>query len=569
MSEFEVRAQRAGEAARAEARLRAKEIRIPDSTRGEVRRTRPRLMVAAGAATVLVGAVVLAGVADRVPVPFIEEAPLSVPAEPVAVDGVLPVPEVGEALPAYLEDGRPVFVSQPEAGAVVVLDAVDPRAPWGWQHLVAYCSSSGWFEELRHGSRFDGWGVWAGGPSPGGLASYPAELNADGDRVQVTGPRLEPPERPDPTDTPQQQPRGPSCVEGPDPASDPATSATYHRTPTDPPAVSGRDVPADRWAWVTLVIGGVSGEPRICDPDGTCDPDAPAVAGISGGQTGVLIDRVPRAVLARRDAAGLVEVILPATDQGGPHPGWISTDEREPVFAVPPPGEVRALVLPDLTPVFLVNAADGDVLLLEATSTATPTSLVGWCVDEGAFLDARGIGYAPDGRPQVAAHGGLRRLAIEVVEFGETRGVRITGGAVVGDEGNADVGSTPAPDCAEVVRHEPDDTTAVYEPGIQIHDERWVWARMHLERVGDELYLCAGNDHPCGEPGDPDAEPICGYDDPDETDTFECGPYRDPVVTTPGAEPFDTPRLMLVRVGDGGRTVEIREPFPDREATTP
>jgi hypothetical protein len=569
MSEFEMRAQRAGEAAREEARLRAKEIRIPQSTRGGVRRSRSRLMIAAGAATVLVGAVVLAGVADRVPVPFIEEAPLSVPAEPVAVNGMLPVPEVGEAMPAYLEDGRPVFVSHPEAGEVVVLDAVDPRAPWGWQHLVAYCSSSGWFEELRHGSRFDGWGEWTGGPSPGGLATYPSEVTADGDRVRVTGPRSQPPERRDPTDARQQEPRGPSCAEGTYPASDPASAAIYHRAPTDPPAVKGMDVPTGRWAWGTLVIGGVSGEPRVCDPDGTCDADALSVAGISGGQEGVLIDRVPRALLARRTADGLVEVILPATEQHGTHPGWISADEREPLFAVPPPGEVRALLLPDLTPVFLVHAEDAEVLVLEATSTANPTRLVGWCVGERVFLDARGIGYTPDGRPQVAIREGLRHLVIEVVEFGETRGVRITGGAVSGGWADAKVDSAPAPDCAEVVRHEPDDTTAVYEPGVQIHEERWVWARMHLERVDGELYLCAGSDQPCGEPGDPDAESICGHNDREDADTLECEPYRDPIVTTPGAEPFDTPRLMLVRVGDSGRTVEIRAPFPGGDTATP
>lgn len=571
MSDLEMRARRAGEAAREEARLRAQDVGMPGGARGKVRGSRPRVLVAAGLATVLVGVVALAGIVDGVPVPLIESARPSPPSQtvdPVAEGGVLPVPEVGEALPAYLEDGRPVFVSQPEAGEVVVLDAVDPRAPWGWQQLVAYCSSSGWFEELRHGSRFNGWGEYLGGPSPGGLASYPSEVMADGESVRVTGPRGEPPERLDAADTRERAQRGPNCDGNRDAGSKPTTAATYHHVPPELAAIDGADVAADRWTWVTLVIGGVAGEPRVCNADGTCPANAPAVADIFGGQNTVLLDRVPRTVLARADAQGAVEVIVPATDEDGPHPGRISAHDRQPSYALPAPGETQATHLPDLTPVFLVHDADGEVRVLEATSPANPTSLVGWCVGDDVFIDANGIRYEPDGRPLVATREGLRRFPSELVSLGEAQGIRITGSLAAGEQGDAGVHSVPAPDCTVVIRHQPDEGTPVYEPGLQINDESWVWVRMHLERVNGELYLCAGSDQPCGQLGDPNIGLICEQSDPENPETLRCEPYRDPVVTTPGAEPFDNPRLMLVRGHDNGRAVDIRHPVSEAQAST-
>lgn len=34
---------------------------------------------------------------------------------------------------------------------------------------VQHCASSGWFEDTCHGSRFNDWGEWGGGPAPRGL----------------------------------------------------------------------------------------------------------------------------------------------------------------------------------------------------------------------------------------------------------------------------------------------------------------------------------------------------------------------------------------------------------------
>jgi hypothetical protein len=65
----------------------------------------------------------------------------------------------------HLEDGTPVFVSHPEAGPLLVLDATSPHQG---NKLVAYCGSSALFEDLYHGSRFTGWGDWIAGRAPPG-----------------------------------------------------------------------------------------------------------------------------------------------------------------------------------------------------------------------------------------------------------------------------------------------------------------------------------------------------------------------------------------------------------------
>lgn len=324
MNELETRARRAGEAARDEARLRLRELHAPVPERRH-RRT-PRAvravpaLVAGLVVVVVVGAIVVSGLGGP-SVPLIDDRQPSVePAGPVAVDGVLPVPAAGEALAAYLEDGRPVFVSHPEQGEVVVLDALDPHGPWGWQKLVAYCPSSGWFEEPHHGARFNGWGEWTDGPAPAGLAPYPSELAADGETVRVVGPRGDNLDR-SATEQRYAPPKGPPCdVDAHVGASLPL--ARVHRPPSEVPEVDGRSIDSERWSWVAVVLGGTTEDPRVCDADGTCPEDAPTIAGIEVGEgrQPTLLDRTPRILLARASGDGDVEILLPAVDLDTPHP---------------------------------------------------------------------------------------------------------------------------------------------------------------------------------------------------------------------------------------------------------
>lgn len=561
MSEFESRARRAGSAAREEAKARLARLETPVTEVG--RHRRPRLLVAGGVAAIVLIAVVATAL-DLTPVPTVDPlTPPAEPVEPVAEQGVLPVPEVGEALPAYLEDGRPVFVSHPEQGDVVVLDAVDPRAPSGWQQLVAYCPSSRWFEELRHGSRFNGWGDYTDGPAPAGMADYPSELLANGEQVRVVGARQERPGR-DAHRERQQNPQGPDCMENDEDQPDPA--AVMHQPPPDTPAVNGHDVPPDRWKWGELVIGGEAVDPRVCDADGTCPTDAPAIAGVEPGDAGVLVDRTPRRMLARA-VDDEVELILPAADVDGPHPaGWHADGQR--LLAAPERGEVTATFLVDQTPVFLSHTDGGDLVVLDPTSPSSPTQLVGWCASAARFVDRQGAQFGPDGGPvQGQGTEALRAASHEMVEVGEIRGVHVSAAQASRDVtrdrwAQADVDC----DLDELLGHGPGSNTHVYEPGTRLSGSSgWTWVRMPIQGVDGDLYLCAGRDQPCGEEGDPDVGAICEPsatpDDPTDPDQVACRPYRDPLVTTPGATGNQRPELMLVRSDDNGDTVEIRRPL--------
>jgi hypothetical protein len=95
----------------------------------------------------------------------------SMPATPIGSDA-LDVPPRGDAVAAFLGDGRPVFVVHYGDGTVSVLGAFSPYRPFGIRELVAWCPSGhlvGWPDA----SYFDKYGVWRGGtPAPPGLAVF-------------------------------------------------------------------------------------------------------------------------------------------------------------------------------------------------------------------------------------------------------------------------------------------------------------------------------------------------------------------------------------------------------------
>jgi hypothetical protein len=92
------------------------------------------------------------------------------------------------------------------AGGLMALSAVTPHLG---QPLV-YCRSSGWFEDLRHGSKFNAVGErMPGSPAPAGMWRHPIRVTEHGD-VYVDRHRLveQPPLG---RDTLHQEPEGPHC----------------------------------------------------------------------------------------------------------------------------------------------------------------------------------------------------------------------------------------------------------------------------------------------------------------------------------------------------------------------
>lgn len=119
---------------------------------------------------------------------------------------VLPLPAPGEVAPDHA-NGRPVFVVHEESGDVRVLDAISPHdSNPAAMKVLAYCSTSQWFDDPWHGSKFGRNGAWAGGPAPHGLAEHEV-IEVTDDTVVVGGLRSAPPRgalHPD-------EPAGPDC----------------------------------------------------------------------------------------------------------------------------------------------------------------------------------------------------------------------------------------------------------------------------------------------------------------------------------------------------------------------
>ncbi|MEX2625499.1 MAG: hypothetical protein WD225_01380, partial [Ilumatobacteraceae bacterium] len=384
MNDLESIARRAGADLRAEARARfdAHDGR----TAAPAPRTGRRPLHAIALLTLL-------GVAAwGVVVAWPEPAPRAPAIEPIGPgdDGLLPLPEVGSATAGYLEDGTPVFVSQPEAGEIVVVGATDHHLG---DRLVVFCETSGWFEEPYHASRYNGWGEWTGGPSPSGLSPYRFEVVEGPVRagVRVTGGPDTPSERDAHYEHSQSQ-RGPSC----EPGQGQATDTIAHRPPDEVPVVGPDQVPQDRWGWVRLEVAGTVREPRLCTPGEGCDPGypLPTSAAAPGDER---LTRSRATWLARRDDAGTVQLRWPG------HPYDRRLELLEPVEAgdqlrAPRHGAAVPGHLDDDTPVFVTRTRDGELFVLDATSPADPVDLVGYCPRDGLFADANGGRWDLTGR---------------------------------------------------------------------------------------------------------------------------------------------------------------------------
>lgn len=98
------------------------------------------------------------------------------------------------------------------SGVILVLDRGEPialSALDGRGQPVVYCETSGWFQDVNHGSQFDQLGRYALGPAPRGLDRFAVLVLGDDvfvDRQQVmTGaPRFQPRAL---------EPSGPFCAE--------------------------------------------------------------------------------------------------------------------------------------------------------------------------------------------------------------------------------------------------------------------------------------------------------------------------------------------------------------------
>jgi cytochrome b6-f complex iron-sulfur subunit len=133
-----------------------------------------------------------------------ERAPVRVPEGGISI--IVWDPSDDAAMQQYGDDHEAVLS---ETTALMALNSAD------CPHLgcaVPWCQSSQWFECPCHGSRYNRWGEWVGGPAPRGLDRYASFLDSGtGEFVVDLGAYLIGPART--ANVLQQQAEGPACVE--------------------------------------------------------------------------------------------------------------------------------------------------------------------------------------------------------------------------------------------------------------------------------------------------------------------------------------------------------------------
>ncbi len=118
---------------------------------------------------------------------------------------VLPIPDLGETVPALLTDGHPVFVVHDLDETISVIEAISTHMV---DDVMAWCPKSRTIDDVPHGARWDAQGRYVAGPGPRNLGSYSVQV-LDNQRELVVVAYIEPPPR-------SQSPggtAGPGCAE--------------------------------------------------------------------------------------------------------------------------------------------------------------------------------------------------------------------------------------------------------------------------------------------------------------------------------------------------------------------
>lgn len=117
----------------------------------------------------------------------------------LAMRGVLPNAP-WQRIASWPELQREEILTVDGSGVILVLDGDEPVALSsldGRGQPVTYCETSGWFDDLNHGSKFDRLGHYALGPAPRGLDRFAVAVVGDDVFVDTTQvipgpPRFEP-----------------------------------------------------------------------------------------------------------------------------------------------------------------------------------------------------------------------------------------------------------------------------------------------------------------------------------------------------------------------------------------
>ena len=131
-----------------------------------------------------------------------ERAPLRIPEGGISI--LVWDPSSSSAMRAYGDDHA---IVDDEHGLMAVNSQSCPHLGCG----VPWCQASQWFECPCHGSRYNRYGEWTGGPAPRGLDRYVSFIDDDGQFVVALSQELTGPART--ANALEQPPEGPSCVD--------------------------------------------------------------------------------------------------------------------------------------------------------------------------------------------------------------------------------------------------------------------------------------------------------------------------------------------------------------------
>jgi hypothetical protein len=116
---------------------------------------------------------------------------------------VVTVPVRGEAEPAFLSDGHPIFVVHHEDGSVTVVDAFSTHRAFGFEEIVVWCPTTRHLVEWAHEAHWDEFGRWhSAGPAPSGLPTYAFDVTARDSNGDPAAIRIGEPQEPDPGRSP-------------------------------------------------------------------------------------------------------------------------------------------------------------------------------------------------------------------------------------------------------------------------------------------------------------------------------------------------------------------------------
>lgn len=128
--------------------------------------------------------------------------------EEIRNSGPVEIPESRAYLVEYNadQDTEGAYADLVESGQIMALF-------WTCVHLgckVPWCESSQWFECACHGSQYNRWGEYTGGPAPRGLDRFHTKVNERGSLVVDTSSIVTGPSRG--ANQLDQPPQGPSCL---------------------------------------------------------------------------------------------------------------------------------------------------------------------------------------------------------------------------------------------------------------------------------------------------------------------------------------------------------------------